>query len=125
MYRQSPLGPADPSIRALSGRLKFTVRRHYFNEDYLFLANPSAESAPLAFLLNHWFGIGSGLVLVLVWLRFWSGSGSGLGQVLVWLVSPEPESGPSNHFLLNQREKVTLQRARVTLCKALMSLSVK
>jgi hypothetical protein len=28
VYRQGPLGPADPSFRALSGRLKFTVRRH-------------------------------------------------------------------------------------------------
>ena len=36
VYRQSPLGPADPSFRALSGRLKFTFRRHKFNEDYLF-----------------------------------------------------------------------------------------
>jgi len=28
VYRQSPLGPVDPSFRALSGRLKCTVRRH-------------------------------------------------------------------------------------------------
>ena len=34
-YRQSPLGPVDPSFRALSGRLKFTVRRHKFNKDSL------------------------------------------------------------------------------------------
>jgi len=27
-YRKSYLGPVDPSFRALSGRLKFTVRRH-------------------------------------------------------------------------------------------------
>ena len=27
------LGPVDPSFRALSGRLKFTVRRHKFNAD--------------------------------------------------------------------------------------------
>ena len=27
----SLLGPIDPSFRALSGRLKFTVRRHQFN----------------------------------------------------------------------------------------------
>ena len=26
-------GPVDPSFRALSGRLKFTVRRHKFNKD--------------------------------------------------------------------------------------------
>ena len=29
----SLLGPVDLSFRALSGRLKFTVRRHKFNED--------------------------------------------------------------------------------------------
>ena len=28
-------GPVDPSSRAFSGRLKFTVRRHKFNKDYL------------------------------------------------------------------------------------------
>ena len=32
VYRQSPLGPVDPSFRALSGRLQFTVRRHKFNK---------------------------------------------------------------------------------------------
>jgi len=31
----SILGPVDPSFRALSGRLKFTVRRHEFNNDSL------------------------------------------------------------------------------------------
>ena len=31
------LGPVDPSFRALSGRLKFTVRRHKFNKDSLSL----------------------------------------------------------------------------------------
>ena len=35
VYRQSLLGPVDPSFRALSGRLKFTVRRHQFNKDSL------------------------------------------------------------------------------------------
>ena len=35
VYRQSPLGPVDPSFRALSGRLKFTVRHHKFNNDSL------------------------------------------------------------------------------------------
>jgi len=30
-----PLGPVAPSFRALSGRLKFTVRRHKFNKDSL------------------------------------------------------------------------------------------
>ena len=33
LYRRSPLGPVNPSFRALSGRLKFTVRRHKFNKD--------------------------------------------------------------------------------------------
>jgi len=33
--RQSPLGIVDPSVQALSGRLKFTVRRHKFNADSL------------------------------------------------------------------------------------------
>ena len=31
----SPLGPVDPSFRALSGRLKFMVRRHKFDKDSL------------------------------------------------------------------------------------------
>ena len=31
--RGDGLGPVDPSFRALSGRLKFTVRRHKFNTD--------------------------------------------------------------------------------------------
>ena len=35
VYRQSPLGPVDPSFRALSGRLNFTVRQHKFNKDSL------------------------------------------------------------------------------------------
>ena len=30
-----PLGPVDPSFRALSGRLNFTVRRHKCNKDSL------------------------------------------------------------------------------------------
>ena len=37
MCRQSPLGPVDPSFQALSGRLKFTARRHKFNKDSLSL----------------------------------------------------------------------------------------
>ena len=32
----TPLDPTDPSFRALSGRLKFTVRRQKFNKDSLF-----------------------------------------------------------------------------------------
>ena len=34
-FGQSPSGPVDPSFRALSGRLKFTVRRHKFNKGFL------------------------------------------------------------------------------------------
>ena len=33
IHRQSPLGPVDSSFRALSGRLKLTVRRHKSNKD--------------------------------------------------------------------------------------------
>ena len=35
VHRQSPLGPVDPSFRALSGRVEFLVRRHKFNKDCL------------------------------------------------------------------------------------------
>ena len=35
VYRQIRLGPTDPSFRALSGRLNFTVRRHKSNKDSL------------------------------------------------------------------------------------------
>ena len=45
VHRQSPLGPVDPSFRALSGRLKFTVRRHKFNEDSLLSGYPRAGTA--------------------------------------------------------------------------------
>jgi len=47
-------GPVDPSFRALSGRLNFTVRRHTFNEDSLSLAVRSArrENPPRAHLLR-------------------------------------------------------------------------
>ena len=38
----SLLGPADASRRALSGSLKFTVRRHKFNKDSL---SPWAQAA--------------------------------------------------------------------------------
>ena len=33
VHRQSPSGPVDPSFRALSGHVKFMVRRHTFNKD--------------------------------------------------------------------------------------------
>ena len=38
-WKVSPslVGPVDPSFRALSGRLKFTVRRHKFNTDSILL----------------------------------------------------------------------------------------
>ena len=35
--RQSHLGPVDPSFRAISGRLKFTVRRLKIDKDSFFL----------------------------------------------------------------------------------------
>ena len=35
VYRYSLLGPVDPSCRALSERLKLTVRRHKFKHDSL------------------------------------------------------------------------------------------
>ena len=38
VYRQSPLGSIDLSFQALSGRPKFTVRRHNFNKDSLLRA---------------------------------------------------------------------------------------
>ena len=39
----SPLGPVDPSFRTLSGRLKFTVRRHEFNKDSFSSEGPSVR----------------------------------------------------------------------------------
>ena len=39
------LGPVDPSLRALSGRLKFTVRRHKFNNDSLFICSSNELDA--------------------------------------------------------------------------------
>ena len=39
----SRVGPVDPSFRALSGRLKFTVRRNKFNKDSLSRGDLSAE----------------------------------------------------------------------------------
>jgi len=44
----SLLGPVDPSFRALSGRLKFTVRRHKFNKDsFSWQVGTDEEGAPL------------------------------------------------------------------------------
>ena len=34
-YQQVVKSPVDPSFRALSGRLKFTIRRHKFKKDPL------------------------------------------------------------------------------------------
>ena len=44
-WGRSPMldGPVDPSFRALSGRLKFTVRRHKFNKDSSFLTRASPQ----------------------------------------------------------------------------------
>ena len=44
LYRVSSdlLGPINPSFRAISGRLKFTVRRHKFNQDSLSLEGGGA-----------------------------------------------------------------------------------
>ena len=53
VHRVSPslVGPVDPSFRALSGRLKFTVRRHKFNKDsfssYLIVTCPEVFPAGL------------------------------------------------------------------------------
>jgi len=41
----SLLGPVVPSFRALSRRLKFTVRRHKVNEDSLILADKRGLAA--------------------------------------------------------------------------------
>ena len=38
--KENRLGPVDSSFRALYGRLKFTVRRHTFNEDPLSYTAP-------------------------------------------------------------------------------------
>ena len=35
-FVNTALGPVIPSFRALSGRLKFTIRHHKFNKDSLF-----------------------------------------------------------------------------------------
>ena len=42
VYRQSPLGPADPSFRALSGNLELTVRRRQFKKDISFSTDTTA-----------------------------------------------------------------------------------
>ena len=54
VYRQSSIGPVDPLLRALSGRLRFTVRRHTLNEYSLFMEETSEEtSLPTALTLDR------------------------------------------------------------------------
>ena len=52
------LGPVDPSFRALSGRLKLTVRRHKFNKDSRSKALESEVVFPSfqksGFVGRHW-----------------------------------------------------------------------
>ena len=66
--RQSS-GPVDPPFRALSGRLKFMVRRHKFNKDS---SLPAVKSARQNLV---W---GSRVLVFQGWDRIW---GSGFG---VW-----------------------------------------
>ena len=40
-------GPVDPSLRALFGRLKFTVRRHKCNKDFLYWGGTQLCGAPI------------------------------------------------------------------------------
>ena len=49
----SLLGPVDPSCRALSGRLKFTVRRHKLNKDYLSVQLSQSDWLPEEERANH------------------------------------------------------------------------
>ena len=49
----SLLGPVDPSFRALSGRLKFTVRRHKFDKHSLSWSR--TLHAPSGWLNRTWF----------------------------------------------------------------------
>ena len=54
VYLRSPLVPVDPSFRALSGRLKFTVRCHKFNKDSLsrvYLVVDAGQALPQRLLL--------------------------------------------------------------------------
>jgi hypothetical protein len=56
VHRQSPLGPVDPSFRALSGRVEFLVRRHKFNKDNLsFGSGWSTDLKDLS--TGNWYGI--------------------------------------------------------------------
>jgi len=43
VHRHSPLGPVDPSFRALYGRLKLTVQRHQFNKDSLLFLHATRQ----------------------------------------------------------------------------------
>ena len=53
----SLLGPVDSSFRALSGRLKFTVRRHNFNKDSLSWRRQGADEVCVSSEIaeNRWF----------------------------------------------------------------------
>ena len=57
VYRQSLLGPVVPSIRALSGRLKFAVRRHKFDEDSLFFS--SLDKFRRRWTVNSYWNLGA------------------------------------------------------------------
>ena len=57
------LGPAGPSFRALSGRLKFTVRRHKFNKDSLFSGGGSDAHLEACTTVR---GVGVSLLLLLL-----------------------------------------------------------
>ena len=54
-FWSSLLGPVDPSFRALSGRLKFTVRRHKFNEDSFPLGADPSTSGVKTIGQPNWF----------------------------------------------------------------------
>ena len=54
----SILGPVDPSIRALSGRIKLTVRLATFNKDWFSLGAGNHE--PAASDVLHQVGPGAG-----------------------------------------------------------------
>jgi len=83
LHKLVELSQVDPSFRALSGRLKFTVRRHKFNKDSLF---DGASPGPACALtcprcsrakLTDWYASLSGGV----WRkRAWRGGSPGGGD---------------------------------------------
>ena len=52
LFTVSLLGPVDPSFRALSGRLGFTVRRHKFSKDSLFSSFAAPHRYEVAWIFN-------------------------------------------------------------------------